>query len=320
MSALLTLYPEITPYKTGMMDTGDGHSIYWEVCGNPKGRAVVVLHGGPGSGCKPWHRQWFNPKKYNIVLFDQRGCGRSTPHASLKNNTTPHLIADMEMLRRTLGIEKWIVFGGSWGSTLALAYADCHAKRVTALVMYGIFLCRNSELRDLYFEGGVASKVFPDAFDPYFSLLPQADRKNPIKGYKKLFQSKNIKSRNKALDLWTRLENRALRLVTSPEQLAVSMSDPAYVLSHSLIENHYFLKEGFIDGARILKTIGKKMKNLPVHIVQGRYDMVCPFKTAWELHKAIPHSHLHIIDDAGHTAREPKTMHTLIKIMNELKT
>jgi proline iminopeptidase len=312
------LYPETAPREEGMMKTGDGHEIYWARYGNRKGTPVVFLHGGPGSGCTSFQPRLFNPKKYDVIIFDQRGCGKSRPHASLKNNTTPHLVADMEQLRKYLGVEKWAVVGGSWGSTLALAYAHSHAKKILALAMWGIFLSRPAELRDLYFDGGVASRVFPDAFEKYLGMLPKADRINPIKGYRKLFLSKNRALRLKALANWTRMELRASRLIVSEEDLNSQMENPDYVLSHSLIENHYFLHDGFIDGDGVLKTIGRKLKDIPVHIVQGRYDMVCPFATAWDLHKAVKHSVLHVIDDEGHSARQPKMQAKVVGVLDDL--
>jgi len=319
MSELLTPYPDITPYETGMMDTGDGHSLYWEKSGNKNGAPVVFLHGGPGSGTLPRHRTLFNPEKYNIILFDQRGSGKSTPHASLENNTTPHLIKDIEQLRAKLGIKKWAVFGTSWGAALALAYADAHPQSLTALVVSGAYLSRDAELHDLYFEGGVVSRVFPDVFEPYIALLPPGQRANPLKGYQALFKSADAGARAAALDRWTRLEKKVSQLVVTDEELSADMADPAFVLAHSLLENHYWLHNSFMDGDRIARDIGEKTKNIPVHFVQGRYDMVCTFATAWELHKAVPHSRLHVIDNTGHAMREPKTTHTIIDIMNKLE-
>lgn len=318
MADTSALYPPITPRETGMMETGDGHALYWERSGNPHGMPAVFLHGGPGSGTRPWQRQLFDPSAYDIILFDQRGAGQSTPHAALENNTTRHLVADMERLREKLGVEKWVVCGGSWGAALALAYADAHADKITALALQGIFLCRESELRDLYYPGGVASRVFPDVFAPYIGLLPEGARDNPIRGYKKLFESPDRALARRALDQWTRLENKVLKLVVPDAELADLMADPDYVLAHSLLENHYFLSTGFIDGDALLKTIGAKLANVPLHIVNGRYDMVTPFITAWELHKAVPHSTLRVIDDAGHSIREPKVQKALVDILDGL--
>ncbi len=320
MSGLPTPYPEIEPRESGMMKTADGHSIHWEASGNPNGAPVVFLHGGPGSGTSPWWRRLFDPDKYNIIMFDQRGAGKSTPHASLQNNTTQHLIEDIEQLRQQLDIKQWAVFGGSWGSTLALAYADAHPAAVNALVMYGIFLCRDSELRDLYYEGGLASKIFPDEFEPYISLLAPEKRANPIEGYRELFLSPDKEKAYEALDRWTRLEKRVTRLVVEEDVVKAALADPDYVLAHSLIENHYFINHGFIDGDALLKTIGAKLQGKPVHIIQGRYDMVCPFITAWELHKAVPGSTLHILPECGHSAQDPKMTAALIGVLDELNT
>lgn len=318
MAELRPLYPAVEPRETGMLDVSDGHTIYWERSGNPQGIPAVFLHGGPGSGTSAWQRRLFNPAKYDIILFDQRGSGRSTPHAALDNNTTPHLVADIERLRAHLGVKSWVVAGGSWGATLALAYAHAHPEEVRALCVYGVFLCREEELHDLYFEGGVASRVFPDVFAPYIGMLDAKGRENPIEGYGRLFRTGDRATRLKALDLWTRLEKKVSRLVVTDEELFREMADPDYVLAHSLIENHYFLANGFIDGDALLKTIGARTAKIPLHIVQGRYDMVCPFVTAWELHKAVPHSVLHVIDDAGHTAREPKLHGKLVEILDGL--
>lgn len=318
MPDLKSFYPAIEPYETGFLDVGDGHRLYWEQSGNADGIAITFLHGGPGSGCTPWQRQLFNPEKYRIILFDQRGAGKSKPHASLENNTTQDLINDIEKIRNHFALENWHVSGGSWGATLALAYADQHAEHINSLTMYGIFLCREEELKSLYFDNGVASKVFPEIFEEYLNFLPKDKRDNPLTGYRDLFKSEDEATRHKAIDLWTRLEKRVAALVVTKEALNQEMADPDFVLAHSLIENHYFIHNGFIDGDEILKNISSKLKDKAVHIVQGRYDMVCPFKTAWDLHQALPNSKLHVIYDAGHTAKEPKTTSKLIDIFDNL--
>lgn len=319
------LYPEIEPFTTGRLDVGDGHNLYWEISGNPDGQPILFLHGGPGSGTRPWQRQLFNPQKYKIILLDQRGSGKSTPHASIENNTTPDLVADIEKLRVHLGLSRWAVFGGSWGSTLALAYADRHAERIDALVMYGIFLCRDAELRALYFEGGVASQIFPDLFAPYIALLPPEDRADPIAGYKKLFESPDAALRRDAVILWTELEYRVSRLSLSAEEAAQSsqnvkdsLQEFNAVLSHSLLENHYFMHKGFLDADEILKNIGQKIAGIPTHIIQGRYDIVCPFITAWQLHIAVPHSRLHVVEAAGHSGRAPEMRSVLVNVLDSL--
>lgn len=312
----MNIFPEIDPYKSEMLDVGDGHQIYVEQCGNPDGVPITFLHGGPGSGCNAWHRRLFDPQKFRIILFDQRGSGRSLPHATLENNTTQHLVSDMETIREYLGLEKWHITGGSWGSTLALVYANDYPERVLSLIIYGIFLSREQELKALYFDGGVASQIFPDVFEPYLNILPDADKDNPLVGYDKLFRSDNKALREKAVDLWTRLEKRVSRLIVPEESLNEEMSDPDFVLAHSLVENHYFLENSFIDGDQLLASFPSTLQNIPLDIIQGRYDMVCPFKTAWELHKAVPHSKLHIIDDAGHSAKEESTTAVLVSLIN----
>lgn len=312
----MNLFPDITPYQTHFLDVGDGHVLYIEECGNPDGTPITFLHGGPGSGCNAWQRRLFDPQKYRIILFDQRGSGRSIPHACLQANTTPHLVADMEVIRQHLNIAKWVITGGSWGSTLALAYADKHAEHITALVLYGMFLAREQELRALYCDGGIVSQIFPDIFEEFLSLLPAQDRETPLIGYDKLFRSDDEKIRHKAIEIWTRLEKRVSKVIVDEDSLNAETADPDFVIAHSLIENHYFLNNGFIDGDALLSRLSTRIKYIPFHIIQGRYDMVCPFKTAWEIHKAVPHSHLHIIEGAGHTAKETATTAVLLEVIN----
>jgi proline iminopeptidase len=313
-----TSYPSIQPYQTGNLQVSDLHSIYWEISGNPDGIPIVFLHGGPGSGTNPFHRTYFNPDKYKIILFDQRGCGKSTPHGCLEENTTTDLIADMEKLRKHLEIENWFVFGGSWGVTLALAYTDSYPEKVNGLVMYGIFLCRDQELIDTYFPAGTAAHVYPDVYNDFISLVSERNKENPIKGYQELFLSDDVDIRNKAVDMWTRWEKRISALEVDEDIINADMTDTNFVLSHSLIENHYFLNNGFVDGDKILSEIGTKLSEKPVHIVQGRYDMVCPFKTAWDLKQALPHAELHISARAGHTVKEPETLSMVIDILDRL--
>ncbi len=298
------LYPPIEPYNASSLAVSDGHSIYFEESGNPKGRAIAFLHGGPGSGTNPTQRRFFNPEKFRIILHDQRGSGRSRPHGSLKANTTAHLIADMEALRQSLDISTWSLFGGSWGSTLALAYANAHASSVNAMILYGIFLCRQSELEGLYYPQGLAHHFFPEIFERYIELLPAEERSNPIKGYDKLFHSTDADARRQAIEMWTLLEKRVSALQVDEAALSKEMSDPDYVLSHSLIENHYFLHHGFIDGDALLRELPAKLAEIDVQIIAGRYDLVCPLITAYQLHKALGRSRLTIVPDAGHTWRE----------------
>ena len=313
-----TNYSPIEPYQTGMLEVSELHNIYWEVSGNPEGVPIVFLHGGPGSGTNPFHRTYFNPEKYKIILLDQRGCGKSTPHGCLEENTTPNLVADMEKLREHLEIEKWFIFGGSWGSTLALAYADEYSEKVLGLVIYGIFLCREKELIDTYYPPGVAAHVYPDVYAGFIDLVSEKYKKDPIQGYHELFLSDDKIVRNKALDMWTRWEKRISALEVDGESLNAGMDNHEFVLSHSLIENHYFINNGFMDGDKILSEIGEKMDGKPMHIIQGRYDMVCPFKTAWDLKQAVPYAKLHISSKAGHTVKEVETLAIVVDILDNL--
>tara|TARA_B100000686_G_scaffold301531_1_gene336891 strand:+ start:1299 stop:2246 length:948 start_codon:yes stop_codon:yes gene_type:complete len=311
------LYPPITPYEDGHLDVGDGHSLYWEVSGNPDGVPIVFLHGGPGSGSSPWQRQLFNPDKYKIILFDQRGAGKSTPHAGLDHNTTPHLINDIECLRKHLSLTDWHVSGGSWGATLGLAYAHAHPDRVRSLVLYGIFLCRPQELED-HFGHGAASRIYADAYERFLSVLPSDKRADPIKAYAEVFNSSDTAHVHQAVQEWTRWEKQVSALVVTDEKLAEEIQDPDFVLAHSRLENHYFINGGFIDGDQIISELEDRIGGKTVHLVQGRYDLVCPFQTAWDVHKALPDSHLHILPTAGHTAKEPQTTKKLIEILDKL--
>ncbi|MFT7434077.1 MAG: proline iminopeptidase [Alphaproteobacteria bacterium] len=311
------LYLEVTPYQTGYLDRGL-HQIYFEKSGNENGVPIVFLHGGPGSGTQAWQRQFFDTKKFNIILLDQRGCGQSKPHACLEDNTTEHLVDDLHALKMHLGFDKWHVIGGSWGSTLALAYADKFADDILSIIMWGLFLCRERELFNLYYEGGVASQVFADGFDAYINILPKEDRSQPIAAYHKILNSDDKPLIKKALRAWKKWEVSISRLEMSAEDIEKSLACDEGVEAFSLIENHYFMNKGFIDGDALIKRIGAKLKDIPVHIVQGRYDMVCPFKTAYELHKNIPHSHLNIISNAGHSSKETASTAKIVKILNNL--
>ncbi|RJO69048.1 prolyl aminopeptidase [Nocardia panacis] len=308
-----TLYPEIEPYQTGLLDVGAGEKVYWEVSGNPEGKPVVFLHGGPGGGTSPFQRQFFDPERYRIVLFDQRGCGKSTPHiadgASLAANTTADLIADMEALRELLGIERWQVFGGSWGSTLGLAYAQTHPDRVTELVLRGIFLLRRGEL-DWFYNGGL-SYIYPDLWERYLAPVPPAERGGDlIEAYHRLLHSPDEQVVLAAAIAWSTWESSTLTLVPKPERVAQA-SDPRFALAFARIENHYFRNRGFLEEGQLLRDAGK-IAHIPTVIVQGRYDMVCPAISAWELHRALPDSTLHLVSDAGHAADEPGIVHHLV--------
>ncbi len=286
--------------------------------GNPDGQPLFFLHGGPGTGSSPDQRRLFDPQRFHIIQHDQRGCGQSTPHGSLENNTTDDLIDDMVALMDHLNMEKAHLAGGSWGSTLALAFAMKHPARVRSLLIYGIFLCRPCEFRALYFQGGVVSQLYPEIFKRFITLLPPADRDDPIKGYHKLFTSTDIEQRDKALTLWTLLEQQSSRLIADQNRIEQEMANPDYVLSHSLIENHYFQHNGFMNGDDLLAKAGERLADIPVHIINGRYDLVCPMITAHQLHKALPGSTLTIVPDAGHSFREKGIMDAIMRAAEKI--
>lgn len=309
-----TLYPEIEPHVSGMLAVGDGQSVYWEVSGNPAGKPVVFLHGGPGGGTAPFHRRFFDPAAYRIVLFDQRGCGRSTPHladgASLEHNTTDHLISDIEALREHLGIDRWQVFGGSWGSTLALAYAQRHPGRVTELVLRGIFLLRRKEI-DWYYNGA-AGYVYPDEWEKFLAPVPEQERdQDLVEVYHRLLHSADEQIARAAAIAWSSWEGATSSLLPHPDRVAET-SEPRFALAFARIENHYFRHGGFLEEGQLLRDIGA-IAHIPAVIVQGRHDIVCPAVSAWELHRAWPGSVLHIVDDAGHAANEPGITHRLVE-------
>lgn len=309
-TTLRELYPPIEPYRTGFLKVSDLHTIYYEEVGNPKGKPVVFLHGGPGGGIEPQHRQYFNPKKWRVVLFDQRGCGRSTPFAELRDNTTWDLVSDIERLREHLGIERWVVFGGSWGSTLALAYAESHPNRCLGLILRGIFLLREKEVRWFYQEG--ASWFFPDAWQDYLAPIPPKERHDMVAAYYKRLTSPNARVRLTAAKAWSLWEGRLSRLHTDPEQLS-RFSEDEFALAFARIECHYFIHKGFFEQDGQLLKNTKRIKHLPTVIVQGRYDVICPPISAWELHKALPNSELILVPTAGHSASEPGIRSELVK-------
>jgi proline iminopeptidase len=292
------------------------HELYFEECGNPGGKAVVFLHGGPGFGIDPSHRRFFDPAAYRIVLFDQRGCGRSTPHASLVDNTTWDLVRDMEMLREHLGIEKWQVFGGSWGSTLALAYAETHPERVTGIVLRGIFLVRKREI-DWFYQRG-ASALYPDAWEKYVEPIPEAERGDLLRAFHRRLTGENAEERARAARAWSVWEGSTSCLFPNPALIEKTGGDE-FSIAFARIECHYFVNDAFIDDARdLVKNVGR-IRHIPAVIVQGRYDVVCPMETAWELHKAWPEAELHVIQDAGHSAGEPGTMHALVSATDRFR-
>ena len=304
-----TLYPEIQPYDSGHLHTGDGHQIYWEICGNPKGKPAVFLHGGPGSGCSAKHLRLFNPDKYRVLLFDQRGCGRSKPHASLDNNTTWHLVADIERLRTLMGVEQWLVFGGSWGSTLALAYAETHPVRVSELVVRGIFTLRRKELL-WYYQNG-ASWMFPELWETFLAPIPEAERGDLMAAYHKRLTGSDRAEQIRAAKAWSVWEGSTITLLPNQAN-AAGHADEHFALAFSRIENHYFVNGGFFDADDQLLRDAYKLKKIPGVIIQGRYDVCTPAVTAWDLHRAWPEAAFHIVDDAGHAFDEPGILNQLI--------
>ena len=305
-----TLYPEIEPYDTGSLQVDDRHALYYEQCGNPDGKPVVLLHGGPGGGCNAKMRRFHDPAKYRIVLFDQRGAGRSTPHADLVDNTTWHLVSDIEALREKLGIERWQVFGGSWGSTLALAYAQKHPQRVTELVLRGIFMLRRWELQWFYQEG--ASRLFPEAWEHYLAPIPEAERDDLIAAYHKRLTSDDEATRLEAAKAWSIWEGGTSYLHIDPDY-ASSHGDPAFALAFARIENHYFVNGGFFEVDDQLLRDAHRIADIPGTIVHGRYDVVCPIQNAWDLHKAWPKAELVVSAASGHSAFEAGNIDALVR-------
>lgn len=316
-----TLYPEIEPTESGHLDVGGDHRIYWELIGRPDAKPVVFLHGGPGAGCSASHRRLFDPDRYRIVLFDQRNCGRSTPHASaaevdLSANTTWHLVADMEALREYLGIDRWQVFGGSWGSALALAYAQRHRDRVSELVVRGIFTLRRSELLWFYQEG--ASHVYPDWWEHFVAPVAPSERHDVIAAYHGLLNDPDPAVHGPAALAWSTWEANGITLLRN-QRLLDEMADPAYALAFARIENHYFVNGGWLRGRQLLDDAGS-LEGVPGVIVQGRYDMCTPATTAWELHRAWPGSELVMVPDAGHAFNEPGILDALIAATDRFAT
>jgi proline iminopeptidase len=315
-----TYYPEIEPYDSGLLDVGDGQQVYWETSGNPKGTPVVVLHGGPGGGSHPNQRRVFDAEKYRIVLFDQRGCGKSLPHASssdadLSTNTTWHLVADIELLREHLGIDRWQVFGGSWGSSLALAYAQTHTDRVTELILRGIFTLRAVEL-DWFYEGGAAA-LFPDLWEEFLAPVPVADRGHLIRAYNGLLNDPDPDVHGPAAIAWTRWESSTITLLpdahADPDADAdETSSELDYALAFARIENHYFMNGGWWEEGQLIRDAGK-LRDISAVIIQGRYDVCTPAMTAWDLHKAWPEADFRLIPDAGHAFDEPGILDALIE-------
>ena len=310
------LYPEIEPHRVGRLRVDDLHELHYEVSGNPQGKPVVFVHGGPGGGTEPKHRRYFDPAAYRIVLFDQRGCGRSTPFASLERNTTPHLVADMERLRESLGIERWQVFGGSWGSTLGLAYAEAHPQRVSELVLRGIFLLRRWEISWFYQEG--ASRLFPDAWEDFLAPIPPAERGDLLAAYHRRLTSDDPALRLAAARAWSIWEGRTSRLLPDPELVAKSGQDD-FALAFARIECHYFVNRGFLERDGQLLEEVPRIRHLPGVIVHGRYDVICPPQNAWDLHRAWPEAELRLVPDAGHAASEGGIVHELVSATDRFR-
>ena len=303
------LYPEISPYHSEMLPVSDLHTIYVEQAGNPNGRPVVFLHGGPGGALHDEYRRYFDPKKWRIILLDQRGCGKSTPFAELKENTTWDLTSDLEKIRKHLDIKTWAVFGGSWGSTLALAYSITHPTSVDTLFLRGIFMLRSKEIKWFYQEG--ASKIFPDAWEHYIAPIPEDERGDFIKAFHKRLTSENKEERLEAAKAWSIWEASTSKLIPNQE-LMEDFADDQFATAFARIECHYFLNKGFFESDNYLLDNVDKIRHIPAIIVQGRYDVVCPAESAWELHKRWPEAELKIIDDAGHSLSEKGITSALI--------
>lgn len=307
MPDIASLHPFITPYASGMLETAGRHRIYWETSGNPDGIPVLFVHGGPGSGTSPVQRRFFDPARYRIVLFDQRGSGRSTPHGELVDNTTPHLIADMEALRRELGIASWLVFGGSWGSTLALAYAEAHPERCRGLVLRGIFLCRKSEID--WFLHGIRT-LFPEAQRRLAEFIPEDERHDLLTAYHRRLVDPDPTVHQPAAHHWATFEASCSTLLPNPE-LVSAFGDDKRALSLSRIEAHYFVNNIFLPDNSLLANVDR-IRGIPAIIVQGRYDAVCPIVSADELARAWPEARYVIVPDAGHSAFEPGIARELV--------
>jgi proline iminopeptidase len=311
-----SLYPQIEPYRTGMLRVSHMHDIYFEECGNPYGKPAVFVHGGPGGSTQPSHRRFFDPAAYRIVLFDQRGCGNSRPYASLVDNTTWDLVADMERLREHLGIERWLLFGGSWGSTLSLAYAQTHPDRVTELVLRGIFLLRKREIEWFYQRG--ADAIFPDAWEEYLAPIPPAERGDLLRAYYARLTSDDPAIRQQAATAFSVWEGRTSSLLPRSDIIALSSGDE-FALARSRIECHYFVNGAFFDHDGQLLTHVNRIRHIPTVIVQGRYDVVCPADSAWALHRAFPEADLRLVPDAGHAATEPGNLNELIEATDRFR-
>ena len=318
IACMRELYPSIEPYDSGRLQVSPIHNIYYEQAGNPAGQPVVFLHGGPGGGIVSDYRRYFDPAAYRVVLFDQRGSGQSTPHAELEGNTTWDLVEDIEKIRELLGIETWHVFGGSWGSTLALAYAETHPERVRSLVLRGIFLCRPQEISWFYQEEQGASWLFPDVWEEYRKVIPEDERGDFVSAYYRRLTSEDEATRLEAARAWSVWEGSTSKLFFDPASIE-KFADPEFALAFARIECHYFMHNAFFPTDNYLIENVGKIRHIPAVIVQGRYDVVCPIKSAWELHKAWPEADFRIVPDAGHSVTEPGIIHELVSATDKFK-
>lgn len=309
MTGLRAPYPPIEPYAAGMLDVGDGHAVYYERCGTPGAKPAVFLHGGPGGGIAPDHRRLFDPARYDILLFDQRGCGRSTPHAGLDANTTWHLVGDIERLRMLAGVDRWLVFGGSWGSTLALAYAETHPDRVSELVLRGIYTCTQAEL-DWFYQFGV-SEMFPDKWERFVAPIPEAERGDMMRAYHRRLTGDDPAVQVAAARAWSLFEGETITLLPDPERSA-QHGDGHYALAFARLEAHYFVHGCWLEPGQLLRD-ATRLRAIPGTIVHGRYDMPCPARYAYALHKAWPEADFHLIEGAGHAYSEPGILDQLIR-------
>ena len=313
MDKQLKLFPRIEPFNKGYLRCSE-HNIYYEECGNVNGKPVVFLHGGPGGGGSEDVRRFFDPAYYRIIVFDQRGCGRSTPHGCLTNNTTWDLVSDIDKLRQELGIAKWMVFGGSWGSTLALAYSQSHPSSVSEIVIRGIFMLQQHELDWFYQEG--ASKLFPDEWQKFIDVIEDSKRGNLMKAYNEIFNGSDEKAKLSAAVAWSRWEASTSKLVKN-DSLMDEFSNPHFALAFALIENHYFMNKGFLEHEKQLLDGIEKIRNIPAVIVQGRYDVVCPMETAYEVSNRWPEASFEIAQNSGHSAFEKEIVHLLVSATNK---
>ncbi|MBU1348246.1 MAG: prolyl aminopeptidase [Alphaproteobacteria bacterium] len=311
------LYPELEPFASGWMQTDGVHEIYYEECGNPQGKPVLVLHGGPGGAVNPGMRRYFDPKVYRIVLFDQRGCGRSRPNASLEDNTTWTLIDDIERLRERCGIDGWAVFGGSWGSTLSMAYAITHPERVTALILRGIFLLTHKELQWFYQDG--ASMIFPDAWERFIAPIPEDERHDLMGAYYKRLTGNDRAEQERCAVAWSSWEGETVS-VEGPTARPDKFAEPAFAIAFARIECWYFMNGGFFPESNwLIRNIGR-VRHIPTWIAQGRFDVVTPISSAWALHRAFPEAKLDIVPDAGHASTEPGIVDSLIRATDWVAT